>query len=107
MKESDYQAKLVKKLMKMFPDSIVMKNDSGYLQGIPDLTVLNGNQWAFLECKRSADEAHQANQDDYIQAANDGGAFGRFIYPENEQEVLHELQQAFRSGGEARVSERE
>ena len=40
MLESQFQAKLIKELKKLFPGCIVMKSDSGYLQGIPDLLIL-------------------------------------------------------------------
>jgi hypothetical protein len=97
-KESQFQAKLIKRLKTMFPGCIVMKNDSGYIQGIPDLTVLWNDKWAFLECKRSAEEHKQPNQEYYIEKAGQM-SFGRFIFPENEEEVLRDLQQTFRFGG--------
>jgi hypothetical protein len=93
-KESKFQAGLIKELETMFPGCIVLKNDSGYIQGIPDLTVLYKNKWAVLECKKSAKAHHQPNQDYYI-SKMDEMSFGRFIYPENKREVLNDLQQAF------------
>ena len=51
MLENKFQANLIKKIKNRFPDCIVMKNDSSYIQGIPDLTILNGNKWATLENK--------------------------------------------------------
>lgn len=97
MLESKFQTQLICEIAKRFPDCIVLKNDPTYIQGFPDLTVLNGDKWALLECKKSKDEPHQPNQDYYIDWA-DKHAFGRFIFPENKEEVLSELQQAFRSG---------
>ena len=47
--ESSFQGSLIKKIKECIPDSIVMKNDAGYIQGIPDLIVLKGNTWAALE----------------------------------------------------------
>ena len=35
--ESNFQANLIKELKNIFPGCIVMKNDSSYIQGIPDL----------------------------------------------------------------------
>lgn len=96
-RENEYQGKLIKKIKKKFPGCIVLKNDSGYLQGIPDLTVFYQDRWATLEVKRSAKARHQPNQDYYV-GLMDSMSFSRFIYPENEKEVLHELQQAFRVG---------
>ena len=94
MKESAYQAKVIKKLKALLPGCIVQKNDPAYMQGIPDLTVYYGSQWAMLEVKASADSTSQPNQDYYIERMNDM-SFAAYIYPENEEEVLHGLQQAF------------
>lgn len=79
----------------MFPGCIVLKNDPNYLQGIPDLIILWGPRWATLEVKKSANASHQPNQDYYVATMNDM-SFSRFIYPENKEEVLYELQQSFR-----------
>lgn len=95
-KENEYQASLIKKLEEMFVDAIVTKLDANHIQGIPDLLVLYKNKYAVLECKRSANEPHRPNQDYYVNKLNDM-SFSRFIYPENEEEVLNELQQTFES----------
>lgn len=89
-KESVFQNRLIEKLKKEFSGCIVMKNDSGYIQGIPDLTIVYKNKWATLECKRSKTESHQPNQDYYVELMNNM-SFSRFIYPENREEVLNEL----------------
>ena len=94
MLESKFQANLIKKLKNIFPGCIVMKNDSSYIQGVPDLTVLYKNRWATLECKKNANASHQPNQDYYVGQMNEM-SFSRFIYPENEQEVLEELKHNF------------
>lgn len=93
-KENEFQPRLIKRLEKEFPGCLVLKNDPNYIQGIPDLSIFYKNHWAMLECKRSSNETHQANQDDYIEQANNM-SFARFIYPENEEEVINELQRAF------------
>ena len=90
LKESVFQNRLIEKLKKELPGCIVMKNDSGYIQGIPDLTVIYKDKWATLECKRSKNESHQPNQDYYVELMNNM-SFSRFIYPENREEVLEEL----------------
>jgi hypothetical protein len=94
MRENQFQAKLIKELKDIFPGCIIMKNDSGYLQGIPDLLVLYNDKWASLECKRSAVAKRQPNQEYYVGKMNEM-SFSRFICPENKEEVLHDLQQAF------------
>ena len=94
-KESQFQARLIRRLKELFPGCIVLKNDSSYIQGIPDLTVLYKNhKWALLECKQKSEAHKQPNQLFYIERGNEMG-FARFICPENEEEVLHDLQQAF------------
>lgn len=73
----------------------MLKNDPNYLQGIPDLTIFWEDRWATLEAKKSANASHQPNQDYYVEKMNNM-SFSRFIYPENKEEVLRELQQSFR-----------
>lgn len=93
--ERDYQSKLIKKIKELLPGCIVIKNDPGYIQGIPDLTIFHGSKWATLECKRSGKAKHQPNQDYYVGVMNKM-SFSSFIFPENEKEVLDELQSALR-----------
>lgn len=96
MTEASYQACLIRKLKKQFPGCVIMKNDSSYIQGIPDLTILWGPHWATLEVKLYPDSAHQPNQDHYVQQMNDM-SFSAFVCPANEPEVLLGLQEAFAS----------
>ena len=101
MLESEYQQKLRQKIEIIFPECIVLKNDPNYLQGFPDLTILFRNKWAVLEVKKDISEMSKMtssirNQKIYIRQL-DKMSFARFIYPQNEEEVLYELQQAFKS----------
>lgn len=96
MLENKFQANLIKKLKTLFPGCIVMKNDSSYIQGIPDLIVLHEDKWASLECKKNANAKRQPNQEHYVGRMNEM-SFSRFIYPENEEEVLSELSKTFKS----------
>lgn len=97
-RENDYQGGLIKRIEQRFPGCFVMKNDEQYRQGTPDLTILHGDRWAVLEVKRSRDELKKPvpNQSHYVDRLNDMG-FSSFIYPENEDEVLDEVQRAFES----------
>ena len=79
---------------------MVLKNDANYKQGIPDLLVLSGKSWAMLECKRSADESHQPNQDYYVDLLGKM-SYSSFIYPENKEDVLNDLSKAFRAQEQA------
>jgi len=93
MRESNYQAQLIKKLRRMFPGCFILKNDATHIQGIPDLTIIFGDRWAMLEVKSSADADEQPNQRYHVQTLSDM-SFAAFIFPENEGEVLYELQLA-------------
>lgn len=91
--ERDFQSKLIKELKQIFDGCIIMKNDPEYIQGIPDLLILFEDKWAALEVKKSAKASHRPNQDYYV-SRMDAMSYARFIYPENKEEVLYELQQA-------------
>ena len=90
MRESKFQAKLIKDIKERLPDCIVLKNDPTYLQGIPDLTVFNNDKWATLEVKKSANASHQPNQDYYVEMM-DRMSFSRFVYPENRDAGFSDL----------------
>ena len=91
--ERDFQAKLIKELKVMFKGCIIIKNDPNYIQGIPDLLILYNDRWAALEVKKSEHAHHQPNQEYYVDLM-DQMSFAAFIYPENKEEILYELQQA-------------
>lgn len=97
MNENTYQAKLIKRIKSCIPGCTVLKNDPNYLQGIPDLLILYKDRWAMLEVKKSKDEKHQPNQDYYINTFGEW-VYTSFIFPENEEVVLDELQRALELG---------
>ncbi len=103
MTENRYQAKIIKKLGLIFPDCVVLKTDSGYRQGMPDLLLLWKKYWAALEIKASASASSQPNQEYYIERLG-RMSFAAYIYPENEEEVLYALQQAFKPSRRTRIS---
>ena len=90
--ERDFQAKLIKELKVMFKGCIIIKNDPNYIQGIPDLLILYNDRWAALEVKKSERASHRPNQEYYVDLMNEM-SFASFIYPENKEEILYELQQ--------------
>ena len=94
--ESGFQDRLIADLERLFPGCMIMKLDSSYIQGIPDLLILYRNKWATLECKKSANAKRQPNQSYYVYKMNEM-SFSSFICPENKEEVLYELQQTFES----------
>lgn len=94
MKESEFQKKLIKEIKEKFNGCVVLKNDANYIQGFPDLTIFYKDKWAVLEVKKSAIAHHQPNQDYYVGWLNEM-SFSRFIFPENKDEVLNELERFF------------
>jgi hypothetical protein len=92
--EAKFQSELIRKLRRLFPDCVILKNDPGYLQGVPDLVIFYGPRYAFLEVKASERARTQPNQDYYVQKLNEM-SFAAFVYPSNEEEVLSALRCAF------------
>jgi hypothetical protein len=102
MLENSFQANLIIEIKERLPGCVVLKNDSDYIQGFPDLLVLHRKRWAALECKKSMKERRQPNQEYYVDVL-DKMSFGSFICPENKEEVLNGLQQAFRTRRPTRI----
>jgi hypothetical protein len=75
---------------------MVLHLDANEYQGIPDMLVLYNGRWAALEGKASATASHRPNQDYYVEMMNDM-CYASFVYPENKEEVLDELQRALRA----------
>lgn len=97
MLENKFKTKLIEDIEKRFPGSMVFHLDPNEKQGAPDLLVLYEDRWAALEGKKTKTASHRPNQDYYVQIM-DKMSFARFIYPENKEEVLNELQRAFGIG---------
>lgn len=100
--ERDFQSNLIKEIKDRFPGCMVMKTDPGYKQGIPDLLILYEDHWASLECKRGSKASKRPNQEYYVDEM-DRMSFARFIFPENKEEVLNEMDSALRPRRKARI----
>lgn len=96
-RESRFEQELVRDIEKKLPGSIILKIDGNTLQGFADRLILYGPYWAILEIKVSKTAHRQPNQTYYVELANEMGAYGSFVYPENREEILDELQRALRS----------
>ena len=96
MKENKFQSDLIKEIKERFDGCIVTKLDSAHIQGIPDLLVLYKDKGATVECKRNSKASHRPNQEYYVNKMNEM-SFSRFVYPENKEAVLDELQQSFKA----------
>lgn len=98
MRESTYQNKLIVKLQKMFPGCFIMKNDPSLNQGVPDLLILFRDRWAMLEVKVSSTADEQPNQPYFVKLFNKM-SFAAFIHPQNEKQVLNDLQSTLGADG--------
>ena len=98
-----FKTKLIKRIRDSFPECVVMLTDAGYIQGAPDVLVLHHDRWAALEVKASANSSHRPNQDWWVEKLNDH-SYATFVYPENQEEVLDELQFALGARRSSRLS---
>ena len=65
------------------------------LQGAPDLLILYENKWAALEGKKNGKASLRPNQQHYVDLF-DKMSFAKIIFPENAEEVLNEMERAFK-----------
>lgn len=90
--EGAFQDKVCKKLRSLGFKVIKQDPSIGKQKGIPDLLILKEGFWGMLECKRAKNAQKQPGQQEWIDFA-DKNSYGRFIYPENYDEVMGELEQ--------------
>ena len=97
--EAQYQSKLKEKLQERMPDAYIMKMDptANGIQGFADLLILRKNKWAVLEVKKDENAPHRPNQDYYVEQVKKMGNFSAFIFPQNEKEIMDELERALNS----------
>lgn len=90
VKESDFQAKVIKKLKAM--GLVVVKNQAGpgVPTGFPDLTAFGEGIYFCLECKASARAKKQPRQDYWVNKLNEW-SYAAFIYPSNYDKVISDI----------------
>ena len=91
--ERALQSSIIKELERQYPNAVVLKNDSPYIQGFPDLLFLQNSFWAALEVKRAKNCYRQPNQEYWVEKLN-LLSFSRFIYPSNLESVFDEIDSA-------------
>ena len=94
MLENKFQSNLIKEIKKEFPGCMVLKNDSSYLQGVPDLSIFYKEHYAMLEVKKSKTAKRQPNQEYYVNKLNEM-SYASFVCPENKDQVMDELRKRF------------
>lgn len=93
--ESKFQKELIDEIKQRYPGCVTLKNDSSYIQGFPDWTILYEDKWAVLEVKIARGARKQPNQEYYVNQL-DKMSFSRFIFPENKDDVLDDLDTIFK-----------
>jgi len=101
--ESKFKSDLIKEIEKQYPGAVILKNDAKMHPGIPDHIILYGPRWAMFEAKRSENSPHRPNQDYFVEFLNQM-SYTTFVYPQNKEVFLNELQQTFRLGRRTRLS---
>ena len=97
MLENKFKTQLIKNIKDRFKGCIVVHLDPTEIQGIPDLLVLHHNKWAALEGKKNARASKRPNQQYYGDKMN-GMGFAEFVYPENANKVLDNMERYFERG---------
>lgn len=95
--ENKFKTQLIKNIKDRFKGCMVVHLDPTEIQGIPDLLVLHHNKWAALEGKKNARASKRPNQQYYVDKMN-GMGFAGFIYPENANQVLDDMERYFERG---------
>ena len=94
-KESKFKSELYKEIRNRFPGSEVLPNDATYVQGILDATVYFPNgRYVMLEGKRASNSQRRPNQGYYVDRSP-LSEHSMFVYPENKDEVLSELERRY------------
>ena len=93
--ESKFERQLIAELEEQYPGAVILKNNPHFIQGIPDRLILFEDRWAAFDAKANAGSPRRPNQSYYIKLL-DRMSYAKFVYPENAEEFLHELQQALR-----------
>lgn len=102
--EGKYKTKLTGRIYERFGKDVCEVIILDSRQGLPDrLIIFEGGFWAFLEAKISATAEIQPNQPYYVEKFG-RMCFAAFIYPENEEAVLDELEEEYKNHRAARFS---
>ena len=95
-REGPYKTALSKRIEERLPGSVILKQDPNLRQGISDLLILWEFVWAALEVKAYRGAPDRPNQGYYVNLLHEL-SYAAVIYPENEEEILDELELTLRS----------
>ena len=94
MLESKFKRLFKKELVARFPDLEIFEPNPTHRRSSPDMMIFDVMGWAALEFKRAKDASHRPNQEYLVQRLRKKG-YATFIYPENKEEVLNDLEGLF------------
>lgn len=97
MLESEFKKHTIQRIKDRLPSlDLDFIKTKPFNRSMPDTFVIGPWNWAALEFKRSELAAQQANQDYHIERLNRKG-YASFVFPENVEEVLDDLEAVFSS----------
>jgi hypothetical protein len=89
--ESQFKRRFKDRLEEVFPGCVILDIDPINNRSMPDTIFLYDRFWAALEFKKSINSSKRPNQEYWItELAEMSAAY--FVYPENQEEVMSELQ---------------
>lgn len=91
--KAEFKKELVERLAKQGVEIDIFENKSNKRSSL-DTIFLGKCVWAMLEFKASKDAPHRPNQDYNVDRMNER-CYAAFVYPENKQEKLDELERLF------------
>jgi len=94
MLEAKFKKEFKKDIEKRFPEIEIFEPNATSRRSSPDMLLLGETGWAALEFKRSINSSHQPNQDYNVSRLSKKG-YASFIYPENREVVLNDLEELF------------
>lgn len=96
MLESKFKIAFKQRLIARLPHTYLsfIENTRPNKRSEPDLFILGRGVWAALEFKKSKNASKQPNQEYHISRLNEIG-YASFVYPENQEEVLDDLEKLF------------
>ncbi len=88
-REATFKKRLISRLIKLKVNYFVKEAVS--ILGISDIIAWKRGKFIALEVKKSKSAPRTKLQELFIDKVNADGGFGRFIYPENFEEVIREM----------------
>ncbi len=97
MLESKFKKRTERRIRKRLQRvKIYIVKSSTEVRSAPDLFILGSGMWAALEFKKHKDADRQPNQEHIIDYL-DNMSYATFVYPENVEGVLDDLEELFTS----------